>query len=288
MVGFRVGVVIVPAVLMLAGCGPQTIGAKVQGRASSTTLSKAPPSSTTTTTPTTTTPTTTTPTTTAPEQPLNPSARLTISSTNLTSGEAVTIGGTDCPSGLFGTFTLGPYPYDGSDSLDVANQLPEPDGRWTFTGQVPMIDGPTDLTGLCEAKVGNGANVNDRTAGQFTYSAIAVTVRNPFQLEVKPSTTVSSGDHLIVTPLGGGCIDARTAEVLVSITTPGTRPETLLPVTGSVEFGIGDPRGAWQATLTVPPTLSAGSYQVNAECTYEEEGVVGTYAPVPMIVKAAG
>jgi len=241
---------------------------------------------------TTTLPTLTVPSTTSPEQrvvPTNHDAELTISETNVSVGEQVTIAGTGCIPGHWGSAILVQGPdapavfnttlglYDGEEDFNTnsgnnAGGVAAADGRWTMTVTVPMVaPGSAMLTGSCAPSEGDSAYLDD-----FLYPTVAVVVTTSFRLAVQPGTTAAPGTALVVEPVGGNC--------------PGVSgPEVYLYSGSHIQLAYGSltaggAASAWQATLVIPKGLAPGQYQLEADCIYSRGLVLGSYAPTIIFV----
>jgi len=215
------------------------------------------------------------------------SGSLTISATDLHVGQQVTVSGSGCPVGHWGTAVLqegtnGPLIFDTSGlddeeqfftsaTGDEAGGIVGADGRWTMTALVPMVDpGAATLTGWCIPQQGD-----DGESIEFYYPDYQqVMVSTPYQLVVEPATTVTAGTTLMVNLVGGSC--------------PGVSGAQLNLYSGSgieVAFEADDTVPGWMYELTVPAGLSAGLYQLEADCVYDPGQVQGSYAPVIITVQ---
>lgn len=246
-----------------------------------------PPAPSTSLATTTTLPTLTVPSTTDPEQrvpPTNDKASLTISATNVYVGEEVTVSGTLCTPGHWGTAiltqgldapsvfdtTLGLY--DGEEDFitssgNSAGGVAGSDSRWTMTVTVPMVaPGPATLAASCAPSEGDSAFLDD-----FVYPAVTVEVSTAFRLDVEPGTTVPPGTSLTVEPTGGNCPEVSSPEVYLY---SGSHVQLAY---GSLTAG--EEPTAWQATVVVPMGLTPGQYQLEADCVYSRGMVLGSYAP---------
>jgi hypothetical protein len=212
---------------------------------------------------------------------------LQVSSTELTVGTGVTISGTECPPGHWGTASLvpNPYPaifqpangglYPSEDSFNDAagdaypGGTADATGRWTMSVTVPMVpSGAAIVMGSCRPQVdGDGASI------EFTYPDISVTVTSPFRVEVEPSTTVAPGSTLQVYLAGGVCPGASS-------------PETYLYDTDQVQVVQATPfySTGQEYRLTVPSELTPGLYSLEADCVYSRGVVQGSYTPIPITV----
>ncbi len=197
--------------------------------------------------------------------PTNTSAQLSVSSTLLTVGESMTITGSNCPAGQWvgislktRSLLLGPFAFyeGGPQPVPVGA-----DGHWSSTSTVPMLPGgPTTLTAHC------GPEASAPTAWLFAYPSVPVTVTTPFQLSVLPSTTVSPGTTLTVTPGGGGCPPPSTwiQLTLYATSQPPTEPQIevaqgVVNITGLSADQTVDWRGLSRAVIAGPGSVSTRS-----------------------------
>jgi hypothetical protein len=273
--------------ILLAGCASDALRSEAPMKSSSGTSSSG--------TPTQTAPPCCIPSTKAtPSPPTNFSAKLSVSSTRLSVGQPMTVNGSDCPAGQWvgvsldeseranhtRTLPLGPY------SFFAGGPQPVPvgaDGQWTTTSTVPMLPGgPTMLTAYC------GPEAGGPTAWLFVYPSVPVTVTTPFRLSVLPSTTVSPGTTLSVTPIGGGCpAPADSWLGLYSTSQPPARPQIQVAEGEVNNTGLSadQTRLDWTGSLTVPSSLAPGQYRLEADCVYARGAPRGSYAPIAITVK---
>jgi hypothetical protein len=206
------------------------------------------------------------------------SVPLNISSTSLTVGEQITVGGGSCPSGDIGQTSLTQDPnggpqvtYNYGEYLGQTNAGPT--DHWTLHTTLPgMIIGPARLVGDClDPSTG---------APDITYSPTAVNVATPYRLQVEPATSVRAGATVTVSSLGGGCDSLSDPDVYLWSATQHN------PLTGIGEVvGPAGNAGPWSVNLTVPATTSPGEYQVVARCAYSRSYRI-TYEPEPLMVLA--
>ena len=228
----------------------------------------------------------TTTTTSSPTPTTPPSRILSVSSTDLAVGADVTVTGTGCPVGDWGTPALQsddvPFVFTprngGLYSLEdefVTAPGTDPgatvgaDGQWTLTAIVPMVPpGPATLTGSCAPEEGDSAT-------EFTYPpGLRVTVSTSFGIDIEQGTTVKAGTVLDFNLVGGGC--------------PGpSYPDIYLYTGAQLQVTQASPStgGPWQYSLTVPPGLTPGAYRLEADCLYSRGAVYGSYAPATVTVQ---
>jgi hypothetical protein len=229
------------------------------------------------------------PTPSAPPAGTGGSAVLSISSTDVTVGQMLTITGTGCRPGQWATATVEPAREplvfddggrlsDGEGSLvdstgAVAGATVDGDGRWSLSAIVPMVPpGPASLTASCRPISAGGD-----TAVEFPYgTGRPLTVSSPYHLDIQQGTSVGAGTALAVNPSGGDCPGASTSQL------------TLYGENGVDEAdGSTAQTPGWRWSLTVPAALAPGLYQVEVDCEYigGGDGVVqGSYAPVTVTV----
>jgi hypothetical protein len=209
-----------------------------------------------------------------------------VSPTELTVGIDVTISGTECPSGHWGTASLEPtepaifapgngglYPLE-DDFIDASGNIGggtvDASGQWTMSDPVPMVpSGPAVIEGSCMPQEnGDGAST------EFTYPTVPVMVTSPFQVEVRPSTTVESGATLQVYLIGGSCRGASSAQTYL-YNAEKKQVAMATPITSTQQ----------QYSLTVPSGLMPGRYQIEADCVYSRGAVYGSYTPTAITVQ---
>jgi len=227
-------------------------------------------------------------TTSSPTPSTTPPDRvLTVSSTHLSVGEQVTVTGTGCPPGNWGTpvlqsddspavFTPGSGGlYDSEESFDTGPGT-DPggtvgsNGAWVMTATVPMVPpGPATLTGWCQPHDGDdGASI------EFNYlPGLRVTVTTPYQLDVEQGTTVKAGTALDVNLLGGNCPGPSSPDIYLYDSGLQVVPASPSTVDG------------WRYTIAIPSGLSPGQYRLEADCVYSRGAVDGSYAPVTITVQ---
>jgi hypothetical protein len=236
-------------------------------------------------TPTATTATTATTTSTTATATTTPRL-LTVSATDLRVGDQVTVTGTGCPPGHWGTPVVQSdddpfvFSFDGLYNVeeylftpagDEAGGTVGPDGLWTATGRLQMIPpGPATLTGWCMPQEGDdGASI------EFDYTpGLRVIVTTPYQLAVEQGTTVDAGTTIDVNLLGGTCGDVASPQVDLYT---GAQVQV---VAATVATGSG-----WQFTLALPPGLTPGQYRLEADCVLSRGAVYGSYAPTTITVR---
>jgi hypothetical protein len=231
-----------------------------------------------------TTTTTSTSTTTSPP----PSRILTISSTDLSVGEQVTVTGSGCPVGHWGTpvlqsddepavFNAGNGGlYDSEEYFDTSNSPANAggtvgaNGLWTMTGTVPMIPpGSATLTGWCMPQAGG-----DGGTIEFSYlPGLRVSVSSSYRLDVEQGTTVKAGTTLALNLLGGDCPGVSTPDVALY---SASRIQLALATASAV--------GGWHYAVAIPPDLTPGQYVLEADCVYSRGLVEGSYAPFSVTV----
>jgi len=209
-----------------------------------------------------------------------------VSTTELTVGIDVTISGTECPPGHWGTVSLEPtepaifapgngglYPSE-DDFIDASGDtgggIADANGQWTMSDPVPMVpSGPAALEGSCRPQEnGDGAST------ELTYPIIPVMVTSPFQVEVRPSTTVVSGATLRVYLVGGSCPGVSSA--LTYLYSAEMKQVAMATPIASTQQ---------QYSLTVPSGLMPGRYQIEADCVYSRGAVDGSYTPTAITVQ---
>ena len=231
----------------------------------------------------------TTTTSLSPPTTTPPNRVLTISSTDLSVGEQVTVTGTGCPAGHWGTPVLQSDDepavfnpgngglYDDEEYFVTSNSPANAggtvgsNGQWTMTGTVPMIPaGPATLTGWCMPQEGgDGASI------EFNYvPGLRVTVSTSYRLDVEQGTTVEPGTTLALNLLGGACPGVSTPDVALY---SGSRIQLALATASAV--------GEWRYALAIPPGLAPGQYVLEADCVYSRGLVEGSYAPFTVTVR---
>jgi hypothetical protein len=133
-----------------------------------------------------------------------------------------------------------------------------------------------------------GPQAGGPTAWLFVYPSVPVTVTTPFRLSVLPSTTVSPGSTLRVTPIGGGCpVPADSWLGLYTTSEPPTRPQIRVAegLVNNTGFSVDRGRLDWTGSQTVPPSLAPGQYRLEADCVYSRGAPRGSYAPIAITVK---
>jgi hypothetical protein len=218
---------------------------------------------------------------------MQPNRVLTASSTDLSVGEQVTLTGTGCPPGHWGTPVLqsddepavfnpgngGLYDaeeYFLTSSGDDAGGTVGTNGQWMTTGTVPMIPpGTATLTGWCMPEQGgDGASI------EFNYlPGLRVTVSTSYGLDVEQGTTVKAGTTLEVNLVGGVCPGASTPDIYLY----GSDIQ-LTPASASAV-------GGWQYAVAIPSGLAPGHYRLEADCLYSRGLVDGSYAPATITVQ---
>jgi hypothetical protein len=214
---------------------------------------------------------------------------MTVSATDVAVGEEVTISGTDCRPGHWGTAFLDPglntpaiFERAGYTDLedfttadgDSAGGTADAAGQWSMTVAVPMVaPGTSMLTGWCAP---SPEDQNPLTS-DFRYPSVPITVSSPYRLEVAPATTVRAGTVLTVTLLGGDCPNPGAAEELSLFSPTGTPVATPEPSAGATTEG--------QYALEVPPGSDPGQYQLEDDCVENRGAVFGSYAPVTITVE---
>jgi hypothetical protein len=194
----------------------------------------------------------------------------------------VTVTGTGCPPGHWGTAVLQPDDepsvltpgngglYDLEEEF-VTNPGTNPGGRvgangqWSMMATVPMIPpGPATLTGSCMPQEGG-----DGESIEFSYlPELKVSVTSPDQLEVEHGTTVKPGTDLEINLLGGTC--------------PGPSSPDIRLYSGSglsLAAASGSAVAGWQYAVSIPSGLAPGQYRLEADCVYSRGVVYGSYAP---------
>jgi hypothetical protein len=229
------------------------------------------------------TPSATTTTTTTPP----PDRVLTVSSTHLSVGEPVTITGSGCPPGHWGTPVLQSDEspavltpgsgglYDSEEYFDTGpgtgpGATVGTDGAWVMTATVPMVPpGPATLSGWCEPTDGDGG-----VSIEFTYlPGLRVTVTTSYQLDVEQGTTVNAGTVLDINLLGGDCPGPSSPDIYLYDSGVQVVPAAPSTVDG------------WRYTVAVPAGLAPGQYRLEADCVYSRGAVDGSYAPVTITVR---
>jgi len=226
----------------------------------------------------------------APPPPTGGSAVLTVSSTNVTVGQALTITGTGCRPGQWATATVEPAREplvfdDGGHGLSdgegllfdgtgaVAEATVDGHGRWSLSAIVPMVPpGPASVTASCRPTPDG-----DGTPVESPYGAgRPLSVSSPYDLAIAQGTSVGAGTTLEINPSGGDCPGASTSQL------------TLYSENGVDEAaGSSGRMPGWRWSLAVPAALAPGPYQVEVDCEYigGGDGVVqGSYAPVTVTV----
>ena len=219
---------------------------------------------------------------------INYGAKLTISSATIAVGQQVTVTGTGCPARYWGAASLdydnnAPLIFDSGGTEDDENftsangdesgGTADADGLWMFVATVPMVaPGTLTLNGFCTS---NQSDDNDLTS-DFRYPPVSVTVTTPYQLEVRPATTVTPGTTLTVNLVGGPCTNDGAGGEVILYSESGT--QIAFPHVSAATAG-----GSAQI-LVVPPGLTPGQYQVEADCS-EYIAVFGSYAPVTITVQ---
>ncbi len=250
------------------GIPHHAMAAQGSHRSTSVTSARAPSSATTTTTP--------------------PQRLLTISSTDVSVGEEVTVTGTGCPPGHWGTPLLesddqpaifnpgngGLYPlkeeFDTSPGTDPGGTAGT-NGQWTMVGTVAMIPpGPATLTGSCRPQEGG-----DGESIEFNYlPGLRVIVTSPDQLEVEQGPTAKPGTMLEVNLVGGTCPGASSPVIYLY---SGSDVQ-LAPASASTVAG-------WQYAVAIPSGLTPGQYRLEADCVLSRGAVYGSYAPTTITVQ---
>jgi hypothetical protein len=213
--------------------------------------------------------------------PVNNSAHLAVSSTQLTVGKQITVSGTGCPAGSSGTVDLSQTLNDANfDPLDDGNgairqppTAPVVNGSWTVSMAVPMLEeGSAVVTGSC------GTATESSGTTRFRYPNVPVTVVLADHLTALPSTTVNAGTTLTVSPVNGGC-DPGAPYVTFDDPTGASAP-----VFGNPTIGAGH-RLRFPVTIVVPPSTRPGTYRVDAFCSVDNfHTYSGAYQPLTITV----
>jgi hypothetical protein len=204
-------------------------------------------------------------------------------------GEQVTVTGSGCPAGHWGTpvlqsdddpavFNAGNGGlYDSEEYFDTSNSPANAggtvgaDGLWTMTGTVPMIPpGPATLTGWCTPQAGD-----DGGSIEFNYvPGLRVSVSTAYQIDVEQGTTVKAGTTLALNLVGGDCPGVSTPYV-------GLYSESRI----QLALTTASAAGVWPYAVAIPPGLTPGQYLLEADCVYSRGLVEGSYAPLTITVQ---
>jgi hypothetical protein len=205
--------------------------------------------------------------TTAP--PINNTARLTMSSNTWAVGSPITVEGSDCPAGDYGSVSLSqtsPVQWLPFHDAGFVSGNAGPDHRWQLTGLVPM---------MYLGSVQVGAWCHTPTSRLFAYPPTSVTVTTADTVNVSPGTTVRAGTASTVT----------SAEAC-----QGTgAPEAFLSNLGDTAMGGSflasrDSEGRIGFPVTVVAPSSPGAYQLVTVCSDYHGDYEGVYEPVTISV----
>jgi len=201
-----------------------------------------------------------------------------VSTTQLSVGQTVTMTGNNCPPSEPVEFPfLEGDGYTRETTAVVRNQ----NGTWEATSIVPVGTwGPTTLGAACGA---------EPTQQLFKYPQVYhAFISSPYALNVSPSGTVAPGTTLSVTPTASFCSTIDTITVGV-----GTAPTLFSNQLGSpwlvqvdAQLKLNGPalessvtsNVPWHATVTIPEEVNGGRYLVTAACMADHRGSPGIYA----------
>jgi hypothetical protein len=197
-----------------------------------------------------------------------------VSTTQWTVGELVTLSGNNCPASE-GIATSLAATTSGAPFSRGA------DGKWSVTATVPVgAWGPEQASATC----------GDLSAGAplFKYpQTYSVFISTPYALNITPSGPLAPGSPLTVTPTASFCSTLDTIEVGVALLpTPFTAgsgaPWLVQPVLAETQSStsgfevINDV--PWSAVITIPPDAHSGNYYVAAACMMDNRGSPRLYA----------
>jgi hypothetical protein len=182
-------------------------------------------------------------------------ARLTVTPTNLSVGQLVTLEGNDCsPPDRAEVGAIG-----SANAYDLGTPVPQSairmasDGRWTVT--VPVGDGtklgPISIGARCQSTSGSTVVLYP------TVSAYVTTYR---ALILRPGTTISPGEVLSIRPIGNCPVGSGFSIAL----SPPLDLQYESWVTSNEPTN--SRTGSWTARLRIPKGLQSGAYSLRTLC----------------------